>query len=119
MYTITIFCNCYYAASIALVSIYRRPPSGSGWFHATEGSNNANALYRALVRDHLPSVRLTHHVGRPVQAGHKVGLVRLVDTATLKYASDKVSGPFARQLCEICTVASVVGWAARRHYCLP
>jgi hypothetical protein len=48
-------------------------------------------------------VRLTHHVGRFVQAGHKDYLVCSIETASLKHASDKASGPFARQLCEIYT----------------
>jgi hypothetical protein len=48
-------------------------------------------------------VRLTHDVGRLVQAGHKEYLVRSIETATLKHASDKASGPFARKLCEIYT----------------
>jgi hypothetical protein len=49
----------------------------------------------------IPNVRLTHLVGRLVQAGHKVGLVRQIETVTLKHASDKASGPFACQLCEV------------------
>jgi hypothetical protein len=46
---------------------------------------------------------LTLHVGRLVQAGHKDYLVRSIETARLKHASDKASGPFPRQLCEIYT----------------
>jgi hypothetical protein len=53
-------------------------------------------------------VRLTHHVGRLVQAGHKVGLGRSIETATVKHVSDKALGLFARQLCEICTRGLVV-----------
>jgi DNA mismatch repair protein MSH3 len=56
----------------------------------------------------IPSVRLAHHVGRLVQAGQKVGLVRQIETAALKRASDKASGPFSRQLCEIYTRGTIV-----------
>ena len=55
-----------------------------------------------------------HHVDRLVQAGHKVGLGRSIERVTLKHASDKASGSFARQLCEIYTrVFRCGGWAGR------
>lgn len=51
----------------------------------------------------VPDVTMSRHVNRLVHAGHKVGLVRQIDTAALKRASDKSSGPFRRELCEVYT----------------
>lgn len=49
----------------------------------------------------IPTVRLSHHVNKLVQAGYKVGVVRQIETAALKRASDRASGPFERKLCEV------------------
>lgn len=56
----------------------------------------------------FPAVRLSHYVGKLVQAGHKVGVVRQIETAALKKASDKSSGPFVRRLCEVHTRGTIV-----------
>jgi DNA mismatch repair ATPase MutS len=56
----------------------------------------------------IPNLCLTHLVGRLVQAGDKVGLVRQIERVTLKDVSDKASGLFARQPCEVCIRGLVV-----------
>lgn len=56
----------------------------------------------------VPTVRLSHHVTKLVQAGYKVGVVRQVETAALKRASDKSSGPFERKLCEVYSRGTLV-----------
>lgn len=50
----------------------------------------------------VPVVALARHVSNLVAAGHKVGIVRQIDTAALKKASGK-SGAFRRELCEVYT----------------
>lgn len=50
----------------------------------------------------VPTVTLARHVSRLVAAGHKIGIVRQIDTAALKKASGK-SGAFRRELCEVYT----------------
>eukprot|EP00793_Prasinoderma_coloniale_P005709 PRCOL_00004183-RA len=60
----------------------------------------------------VPTHRLEVHCKRLVEAGHKVGVVRQDDTAALKAASDKKSGPFSRQLSAIYTAATLAAQAA-------
>lgn len=54
----------------------------------------------------VPNVALARHVGRLVNAGHKVGIVRQIETAALKKANGK-SGTFQRELCEVYTRATL------------
>ena len=46
---------------------------------------------------------------RLVAAGYKVGVVKQMETAALKAASDKKSGPFSRQLTGLYTRTTLLG----------
>ncbi|KAI9315240.1 muts domain V-domain-containing protein [Dichotomocladium elegans] len=56
----------------------------------------------------IPTHRLSVHVRRLVQAGHKVGIVRQTETAALKAAGSNKSGPFERELKELYTKGTYV-----------
>ena len=49
------------------------------------------------------------HVFRLVAAGYKVGVVKQTETAALKAASDKKSGPFSRELTALYTKTTLLG----------
>ncbi|GFS00433.1 DNA mismatch repair protein Msh3 [Elysia marginata] len=51
----------------------------------------------------IPTHRLFVHVRRLVAAGYKVGVVKQMETAHLKAASDNKSGPFTRKLAALYT----------------
>ena len=55
----------------------------------------------------VPTFRLHIHCRRLCEAGYKVGVVRQTDTAALKAASDKKSGPFERTLSAVYTHATI------------
>ena len=42
-------------------------------------------------------------------AGYKVGVVKQMETAALKAASDNKSGPFTRELTELYTRSTLIG----------
>lgn len=44
-----------------------------------------------------------------VAAGYKVGVVKQMETAALKAASDKRSGPFTRELTALYTSTTLIG----------
>ena len=44
-----------------------------------------------------------------VAAGYKVGVVKQMETAALKAASDKRSGPFTRELTALYTMTTLIG----------
>ena len=46
---------------------------------------------------------------RMVAAGYKVGVVKQMETAALKAASDKRSGPFTRELTALYTRTTLIG----------
>ena len=46
---------------------------------------------------------------RLVAAGHKVGVVKQMETAALKAASDRKSGPFSRELTSLYTRTTLLG----------
>jgi DNA mismatch repair protein MSH3 len=56
----------------------------------------------------IPTCRLSVHLHRLVQAGHKVGLVKQMETAALKAISEQKQGPFRRQLIQIYTKSTLV-----------
>ena len=56
----------------------------------------------------FPIVRLHVHVKRLVQAGHKVGVVRQLETAALKAVGDNRNTPFIRKLTNVYTKATYV-----------
>ncbi|KAF9946228.1 Mismatch repair protein msh3 [Mortierella alpina] len=54
----------------------------------------------------IPIHRLDVHVRRLVHSGHKVGVVRQMETAALKSAGDNKSAPFTRKLTNLYTKAT-------------
>ncbi|KAF9987234.1 Mismatch repair protein msh3 [Mortierella antarctica] len=54
----------------------------------------------------IPIHRLNVHVRRLVHSGHKVGVVRQMETAALKSAGDNKSAPFTRKLTNLYTKAT-------------
>ncbi|KAK0630054.1 muts domain V-domain-containing protein [Bombardia bombarda] len=56
----------------------------------------------------IPVHRLPVHAKRLVAAGHKVGVVRQVETAALKKAGDNKSGPFVRKLTNVYTKGTYI-----------
>ncbi|KAG0211103.1 Mismatch repair protein msh3 [Mortierella sp. GBA30] len=54
----------------------------------------------------IPIHRLDVHVRRLVHNGHKVGIVRQMETAALKLAGDNKSAPFTRKLTNLYTKAT-------------
>ena len=56
----------------------------------------------------IPVHRLSVHVKRLVQANHKVGVVRQIETAALKAAGDNRNAPFVRKLTNLYTKGTYV-----------
>lgn len=56
----------------------------------------------------IPEHRISIHIKRLLQAGHKVGIVRQVETAALKKAGANKSKLFERKLTELYTLATWV-----------
>ncbi|KAF4555265.1 DNA mismatch repair protein MSH3-like protein [Elsinoe fawcettii] len=56
----------------------------------------------------FPTHRLHVHVKRLVQAGHKVGVVRQLETAALKAVGDNRNAPFVRQLTNLYTKGTYI-----------
>lgn len=56
----------------------------------------------------FPTHRLHVHVKRLVQAGHKVGVVRQLETAALKKAGDNRNAPFVRKLTNLYTKGTYI-----------
>ena len=56
----------------------------------------------------IPTHRLYVHVKRLVQAGHKVGVVRQLETAALKAAGDNRNAPFVRKLTNLYTKGTYI-----------
>ncbi|THC99331.1 hypothetical protein EYZ11_001237 [Aspergillus tanneri] len=56
----------------------------------------------------IPVHRLHVHVKRLVSAGHKVGVVRQIETAALKAAGDNRNAPFGRKLTNLYTKATYI-----------
>lgn len=63
---------------------------------------------RNFLTASFPTHRLSYHVNRLVQAGHKVGVVNQSETAALKKAGKKASGLFERKLESIYTRGTMV-----------
>jgi DNA mismatch repair protein MSH3 len=56
----------------------------------------------------IPVHRLSVHVKRLVAAGHKVGVVRQLETAALKKAGDNRNAPFVRKLTNVYTKGTYI-----------
>ena len=56
----------------------------------------------------IPTHRLHVHVKRLVAAGHKVGVVRQLETAALKAAGDNKNAPFVRKLTNLYTKGTYI-----------
>ncbi|TVY27395.1 DNA mismatch repair protein [Lachnellula hyalina] len=56
----------------------------------------------------IPTHRLSVHARRLVQAGHKIGVVRQIETAALKKAGDNRNAPFIRKLTNVYTKGTYI-----------
>ncbi|KAL7753455.1 Mismatch repair protein msh3 [Sorochytrium milnesiophthora] len=65
-------------------------------------------LDRNFMTASVPTHRIGVHIRKLVSCGHKVGVVRQTETAALKAAGDNKSGPFARQLTNVYTAATLI-----------
>ncbi|GAA5830215.1 hypothetical protein JCM3766R1_002826 [Sporobolomyces carnicolor] len=63
---------------------------------------------RQFLTASIPTHRLDLHVRRLLNAGHKVGIVRQLETAALKKVSENKSKPFTRALTNLYTLATFV-----------
>ncbi|CBQ68868.1 related to DNA mismatch repair protein [Sporisorium reilianum SRZ2] len=61
---------------------------------------------RNLLAAMIPVHRLHIHVKRLIQAGHKVGVVRQIETRALKAASKNANTPFVRKLTALYTAST-------------
>ncbi|KAF2876856.1 DNA mismatch repair protein-like protein msh3 [Massariosphaeria phaeospora] len=68
----------------------------------------SEAHYDRFASASFPVHRLQVHVKRLVQANHKVGVVRQIETAALKAVGDNKSGPFVRKLTNLYTKGTYV-----------
>ncbi|KAE9964542.1 hypothetical protein EG328_010369 [Venturia inaequalis] len=77
-----------------------------GKFRYDEHPSESN--YSKFASASFPIARLHVHVKRLVSAGHKVGVVRQVETAALKAAGDNRNAPFVRKLTNVYTKGTYV-----------
>ncbi|TID27238.1 dna mismatch repair protein msh3 [Venturia nashicola] len=77
-----------------------------GKFRYDEHPSEAN--YSKFASASFPVARLHVHVKRLVSAGHKVGVVRQIETAALKAAGDNRNAPFVRKLTNVYTKGTYV-----------
>ncbi|KAL9126519.1 MAG: hypothetical protein Q9217_004443 [Psora testacea] len=68
----------------------------------------SEAHYDRFASASVPVHRLHVHVKRLVGAGHKVGVVRQLETAALKAAGDNRNGPFVRKLTNLYTKGTYI-----------
>ncbi|KAF9295757.1 Mismatch repair protein msh3 [Linnemannia elongata] len=68
----------------------------------------AHFMDRNFYTASIPIHRLDVHVRRLVHAGHKVGVVKQMETAALKSAGDNKSAPFTRKLTNLYTKATFI-----------
>lgn len=68
----------------------------------------SEAHYTKFASASFPLARLHVHVKRLVNAGHKVGVVKQLETAALKAVSDNRNAPFVRQLTNVYTKGTYV-----------
>ena len=68
----------------------------------------SEAHYTRFASASFPIARLPVHVKRLVNAGHKVGVVKQLETAALKAVSDNRNAPFVRKLTNVYTKGTYV-----------
>ncbi|KAF2419033.1 DNA mismatch repair protein-like protein msh3 [Tothia fuscella] len=68
----------------------------------------SEAHYDKFASASFPIARLHVHVKRLVSAGHKVGVVRQLETAALKAVGDNRNAPFVRKLTNVYTKGTYV-----------
>ncbi|KAG8525356.1 Mismatch repair protein msh3 [Bacidia gigantensis] len=68
----------------------------------------SEAHYDRFASASVPVHRLHVHVKRLVSAGHKVGVVRQLETAALKAAGDNRNAPFTRKLTNLYTKGTYI-----------
>lgn len=73
-----------------------------------EENNPRDAMYTKFASTSFPVQRLSIHVKRLVDRGHKVGVVRQMETAALKAAGDNRNAPFERKLTHLYTKGTYI-----------
>src|SRR5687767_13535148 len=71
-------------------------------------SDPSEAHLNRFASASIPVHRLPVHAKRLVAAGHKVGVVRQIETAALKKAGDNRNAPFTRQLTNVYTKGTYI-----------
>ena len=79
-----------------------------GRFRFDEHPSEAHLDINHFAKASFPVHRLGVHVKRLVQAGHKVGVVRQLETAALKKVGDNRNAPFTRKLTNLYTKGTFV-----------
>jgi DNA mismatch repair protein MSH3 len=83
-----------------------------GKFRYDDNSSGKHDLqekhYNRFASCSFPVARLHVHVKRLVQAGHKVGVVKQLETAALKAIGDNRNAPFVRKLTNVYTKGTYV-----------
>lgn len=79
-----------------------------GRFRYDDPPHPSEAHYERFASASFPTHRLQVHVKRLVQANHKVGVVRQIETAALKAAGDNRNTPFVRKLTNLYTKGTYV-----------
>lgn len=74
----------------------------------TDRTDPSEAHIERFASASIPVHRLSVHAKRLVAAGHKVGVVRQVETAALKKAGDNRNAPFVRKLTNVYTKGTYV-----------
>lgn len=89
------------------------PPPSSPFFHSYRPltkiwTDPSEAHLDRFASASIPVPRLPVHAKRLVAAGHKVGVVRQIETAALKKAGDNRNAPFVRKLTNVYTKGTYV-----------
>src|SRR3954463_14028525 len=81
---------------------------GPFWIPANDQEDPSEAHLDRFASASIPVHRLHVHVKRLVAAGHKVGVVRQLETAALKAAGDNRNAPFVRKLTNLYTKGTYI-----------
>lgn len=75
---------------------------------SVEDNDPRDQMYTKFASMSFPIQRLRVHVKRLVDSGHKVGVVRQMETAALKAAGDNRNAPFERKLTHLYTKGTYI-----------
>ncbi len=84
------------------------PPLASCNVPADDCKDPSEAHLDRFASASIPVHRINVHVKRLVAAGHKVGVVRQLETAALKKAGDNRNAPFVRKLTNVYTKGTYI-----------